>query len=197
MTRGAALENLGCTLLRQGHYDEAIEAFEAAIASALGDSAPTISLADVYLELGERPDYALELTQAGARLKSKDWLSRNADRHMWGNLYGNQAWAYARLGNRPAAEEALRLGFQKTDRRFMPGLAGFYYRAGRAMQALGDSAAAREYWDQAYRIDPQGGYGNLAARASREMDMQTEDRSLPDSWDSASAYAANGGEYAI
>jgi tetratricopeptide (TPR) repeat protein len=167
-----AHEDIGYSLLRQGRYDEAVRCFQAVITAAPENAYAYAGLAETYLELGQNPVYALDLTVTAARLKDENWLARIMARHHWANIYGTQAWAYAQLGERVEAENAIQLGLMKTNRHFKPGVAGLYYRAGRAMQALADIAKAREYWQLGYQLDSMGGYGNLAGEALVALEAQ-------------------------
>jgi tetratricopeptide (TPR) repeat protein len=188
--KGGLLENLGCTLLRQGRYEEAIAVLEEAIAADPGLSAAYISLADAYLESGERPEIVLELTQNAIRIK-RGLVSRFIDRFAWGFIYGDQAWAYALLGDDKAADQILQRAFEKANKKFIPGFAGLCYRAGRAMLALEDEVTAREYLEQAAQIDPRGAYGNLAARVLHDMTVWEADQIRGETSDPAATSAAN------
>lgn len=164
LARADLLENLGYALLRQRRYAEASEALEEAIILCPDSASIHLSLADTYLESGEQPERSLELAQTALRLKKRG-LTRLTDRYAWGLIYSDLAWAYALLGDQAAAEKAIWRAFRKTPAAFKPGVAGVYYRSGRAIAALGERNAACQYLERAVQIDPRGGYGNLAARA--------------------------------
>jgi hypothetical protein len=66
-----------------------------------------------------------------------------------------------------AVEEAVKY----TSKECFPDLACTHYRAGMAMQALGNPTAAREHFRLAVQFDPKGRRGTLANAALRETSV--------------------------
>jgi tetratricopeptide (TPR) repeat protein len=168
-TMGATLENLGYVLARQGRYEEAIKTLKGAIEIAPDAAGPYITLAGVYLRQGLQAERALELLAQAQENKGSSLLSRYTDRHRWGQIWANRAWALTLQGRHAEAAEVLEQAFKKRDRKFKPGLADLYCRMGKVMRLRGDKAAAIEHWQQAQQIDPQGKAGQWAAQLLQEL----------------------------
>jgi hypothetical protein len=168
-TNSVALENLGCVLLEQGRYDEALQKFEDSLKVDPKRGGPYNSLGEIYLRQGIEPQRALELIDQALRYKRATWRSRTFDRHMFGEIWGNRAWALALLNRERESNEAIQRGFQETDRKFKPALAGLHWRTGQARRLLGDTPGAIDHFQQATRSDPIGLYGHLAAQALHDL----------------------------
>jgi tetratricopeptide (TPR) repeat protein len=168
-TMGATLENLGYVLARQGRCEEAIKTLKGAIEIAPDAAGPYITLAGVYLRQGVQAEQALELLAQAQENKGSSLLSRYTDRHRWGQIWANRAWALTLQGRHAEAAKALEQAFKKRDRKFKPGLADLHCRMGKVMRLRGDKAAAMEHWRQAQQIDPQGKAGQWAARLLQEL----------------------------
>jgi tetratricopeptide (TPR) repeat protein len=95
---------------------------------------------------------------------------RKRNGHPQDDYWALKAWAQGVLGRRKDAEASLENAIQATNKKTLPDLATTYYRAGMAMQALGDDAAARDYWKRAAELDPRGKRGTLANAALRAQD---------------------------
>ncbi len=169
LEQSAALDNLGFALMEQRRYDEAIKAFEGAIEIKADRDGPYNYLAEAYLRQGLEPQRALELIDRALHNKRATALSRRIDRHMFGEMWGNRAWALALLGRHAEALESIERGFAETDQNFKPGLAGLHWRVGQAQRARGDFAKAIGHFTQARELDPIGNYGHLSAQALRDM----------------------------
>jgi Tfp pilus assembly protein PilF len=85
------------------------------------------------------------------------------------------AWALARLGRRQETEEAIENALKATAKN-VPDLAITYHRAGLAMQALGEEAAARDYFERAMQTDPSGRRGTLAKAAMQAENLRAVDQ---------------------
>jgi tetratricopeptide (TPR) repeat protein len=66
------------------------------------------------------------------------------------------------------AAETLEQAFREANTRHRLAMSGLYYRAAQVKRLRGDSAGAQEHLTRACQIDPEGQYGQLAARALRE-----------------------------
>lgn len=167
-----ALDGLGYVLMEQERYEEAIQAFEGAIAILPQVSDPYGGLAELYLRQGVQPQRALELANQALQRKqqsAKSFLVRWLGGGEIAALHATQAWALA-LMERPAeAEQAMAQALSRIDRDDKKTSAALYYRAGQVMRLLDDQAAAVEHLGRARQLDPKGNAGRLAARAMREI----------------------------
>ncbi len=170
--QGVTLENLGCVLLNQRRYEEALRLFEIAIELEPERGGPYASLAEVYLHQGIEAERALELTACALEYKRRSWVSRRIDRHVLGEMWADHAWALARLGQHDKADRSLEMGFKETNQKFVAGMAGLHYRAGRTRCAQNRLEEALRYFRSAAQLDPNGNYGHLAAQAMRELEPQ-------------------------
>jgi tetratricopeptide (TPR) repeat protein len=153
------LENLGWALLGLGRYDEAIAALEGAIKTRPEGTDSYNGLAQVYLTLGNNPQRALELTDRAVTNKRK---RMHADRHVWGEILANRAWALAQLGRHDEAEHVLDQAFREADHGFKASLAGLHYRAAQLKRLQGKDAEVVKHLTQAQQIDPNGAFGKRA-----------------------------------
>jgi tetratricopeptide (TPR) repeat protein len=169
--QSVALENLGCVLMEQRRYDEALPTFESSLKIKPDRGGPYNYLGELYLRQGREPQRALELIDRALHYKRATWFSRFIDRYMLGEMWSNRAWALALLNRERESAEAIVRGLQETDRKFKPALAGLYWRAGQARRFLNDKPAAVDYWQRARQVDPQGLYGQLAAQALHNPDQ--------------------------
>ncbi len=176
----ALLAVLGQALTGQGRYEEAMRAMEGAIELKPERAVPYSDLAEVYLYQGTEPARALELLEQVLAVKvagepalnlalpSKKVVGEEYQlpEYYWqAILWADQAWALALLGRHLDAAPALEQARRVIGRRFLPGVAAVYYRAGQVLRLRGDRAAAMEHWRQAVELDPQGYGGRLAAAA--------------------------------
>ena len=170
--QGAALDRLGYALLEQGRYEEATEAFTTSIELDPNRGQPYSGQGEAYLHRSQEPERALKLVRWGLRHRRGSLLSLLLGRRELGEMWANEAWAHTLMGHYPQADEALYHAFKEADRRFKPGLAAVHYRAGLTLLLRDRFADASDHFSQARQIDPEGLYGNLAARALLEMDSR-------------------------
>ncbi len=165
---GFALEYLGEALMEQGRYDEAMRSYEAALHAFPWLHRPYRGMAELLLRQGKNPDKALEYIEKIIDFTGLSWPQRKSNGRPQDDHWALKAWALARLGRSsevaPAIEEALKA----TDKRCLPDLAATHYRAGMAMQSLGNMSEAKEHFERAVELDPQGRRGTLAKAAMRE-----------------------------
>lgn len=157
--RMLALELLGRVLLAQSKYDDARRAFEAVITMAPTRPAAFSGLAETRLLHGIEIGQALENARRARQLQ--------ADRERLAPVWADEAWALATLGRSAEAQQALEAGARDIDRRHRPELAGFHWRAGMTLLALEQTSVAMQWFVKAAEIDPEGYYGQLAARCQR------------------------------
>jgi tetratricopeptide (TPR) repeat protein len=159
---------LGHALLEQARYEEALHTLARAAKKSAGMQFPGDfhtynGLAEVYLRQGIEPGRALELLEYTLAQKS------GASKEYIPFTLANRAWALASMGCHAEAGESLAEAFKKADRKHKPHLAGLFYRAGQVARLRCDKEAAREHFGRAWRLDPRGNYGRLAARARKEV----------------------------
>jgi tetratricopeptide (TPR) repeat protein len=68
-------------------------------------------------------------------------------------------------------EQAIENALKATDKKCLPDLATTHYRAGMAMQALGNGSKANEHFQRAIDLDPNGRRGALAKEALHEAGL--------------------------
>lgn len=163
-----AFEHLGRVLLALRRFGDARRAFEAAARLTPTRPAAYAGLAEVGLREASDPAAALADAARALELHRKSLLGRKTARERLASIRGNQAWALAALGRGAESQQALEAGAAEIDQQYKPEAAGFYWRAGMAMLALGNSTAAAGHFRRAVELDPQGYYGGLAAQPLRQ-----------------------------
>jgi tetratricopeptide (TPR) repeat protein len=166
--RTLAFEKLGRVLLAQSRYSDARRAFEAAATISPTRSAAPCGLAEVRLLEGTDPAQALADAERALELYRHSLVERKGARERVATIRGNQAWALGLLGRGADAQQAIEAGPREMDMKYAPEVAGFYWRAGMAMLALGNLTAAAGHFRRAVELDPQGYYGGLAAQHLRQ-----------------------------
>lgn len=151
----------GIIRLRQGDYAQAEQILQTAMEIYPETLDALVYLAEVYLLQGVQPDLALELTERAYHQKLRK--TAHLDRHMWGDILGNKAWALAMTGHQQDCDVTLDEAFERTNRKFKPALAGLHWRAGQAMILQGDYQKAAQQFLKAVELDPRGAYGSLSA----------------------------------
>src|SRR5260370_41535652 len=75
----------------------------------------------------------------------------------------------AAIGRTSEVAAAIESAVRASDAKCLPDVATTYYRAGMAMQAMGNSSSANQHFQRAIELDPNGRRGTLskAACASR------------------------------
>ncbi len=157
-----AFEMLGRVLMAQSRYADAKRAFEAAAKLMPNRSAAPSGLAELRLLQDTEPAQALADAERALQLHRDSLLERKVARQRLAGIRGNQAWALALLGRSAESQQAIDAGVREMDPNYTPEVAGFYWRAGMAMLATGNAAAA--HFRRAAELDPQGYYGRLAAQ---------------------------------
>jgi tetratricopeptide (TPR) repeat protein len=161
--RASAMETLGRVLLAQSRYDDARRAFEAAAKMAPSNPAAYLGLAEVRLMQGVAAEQALEDVQQARKV--------NTDRARLAAICGDEAWSLGILGRSGEVQESIERGAREVDRSHKPELAGFHWRAGMAFLALEQTTVALQWLVKAAELDPEGYYGNLAARHRSERSV--------------------------
>jgi tetratricopeptide (TPR) repeat protein len=166
-----ALDHLGDALLEQGRYDEAMRAYEAAIKAHDGFRRAYRGMAEVVLRQGANPPRALELVEqiVGPSGPSRNKFGINAE--VRDDYWGLKAWALAALGRSAEVAPAIEKAFQFTRKNSKPGMAITFYRAGMAMEAMGQAEQSADYLRRARDSDPEGRAGKLAKAALGERSV--------------------------
>ncbi|MHB8749394.1 MAG: tetratricopeptide repeat protein [Aggregatilineales bacterium] len=159
------LTDLGYVFLHQGRYPEATRAFQGALKLDPKAGHAIAGLAEIYLFQRIQPQKALDLVIG---FLHNYMLSRVADRTIWGAILGDEAWAFAMLGQQAKAEASLEDAFQRMDRSFKPGMAGLHYRAGQVYKRNKRARVVKDF-ERAIELDPEGSWGQLARQALQEL----------------------------
>lgn len=167
---GTALEHLGDALMEQGRYDEAMRSYEAAVYAFSWRRRPYRGMAEMLLRQGKQTEQALNWIEKIIDFTGLSYGQRKRNGRPQDDYWALKAWALARMGRRQEAESAIESALKATDKRVLPDLATTYYRAGMAMQVLGDETKAREYMKRAAELDPVGRRGTLAKAAMLAAD---------------------------
>ena len=162
--RTLALEHLGRVQMAQARYPDARRSFEAAAKLTPGRPATYLGLAEVRLRQGVETTQALEDAERALQLHRDSLLERKASKERLAAIRGTQAWALAAQGRGIESQQAIEAGVREMDPKFLPEVAGFYWRAGMAMLVLENANAATAHLRRAAELDPLGYYGKLAAQ---------------------------------
>jgi tetratricopeptide (TPR) repeat protein len=173
---GLALENLGDTLAEQGRYNEAMRGYEAALLAFPWRRRTYRSMAEMALRRGQKPEQALDWIERIVDFAGLSWRQRKANGRPQDDYWSLKAWALARLGRASEASEAIQNALHHTNKNSAPDMAATHYRAGMAMQALGNESAAREHFKLAIQYDPHSRRGLLSEAALHDLDAR---RSVP------------------
>ena len=157
-----ALEYLGDALTEQGRYDEAMRSYEAALHAAPGFRVPYRRMAELLLRQGKDTELALEYAERINDRVGMSWRDQHLSRRIQDDYWAVKAWALARLGRSAEVAPAIANAMKATNKKSPLDLAGTHYRAGMAMLALGQEAAAKEHFKRAVEYDPLGWRGALA-----------------------------------
>jgi tetratricopeptide (TPR) repeat protein len=168
---GSALEYLGDALMEQGRYDEAMRSYEAALLAFPWRRRPYRGMAEMLLRRGEKPEQALEYIERIIDFSDISWRQRKANGKAQDDYWALKAWALARVGRTSEVAEAIENALRDTNKNAAPDMATTHYRAGMAMQALGNDSAANEHFKLALQFDPHGRRGTLAQAALRETSV--------------------------
>lgn len=168
---GSALEYLGDALTEQGRYNEAERSYEAALLAFPWRHRPYRGMAEILLRRGEKPEQALEYIEKILDFSGISWRQRKANGNPKDDYWALKAWALARVGRGSEVADAIQSALRATNKASAPDMAATHYRAGMAMQTLGDESAAHEHFKLAMQFDPHGRRGVLAQAALRETNV--------------------------
>lgn len=153
-------DQLGQVFMEQGRSGEAIDSFQRAEQLDPSRGAAFQNEAEVYLRGKYQLEKALELAQRAVDVDRKQSAELRAV--SLSTSLAALAWALAANGRTAEARESIQeaLGQSKPDS--IPIQAEDHYLAGRTMLAIGDQAAASEYFQKVSELDPKGNFGYLA-----------------------------------
>ncbi|HEV8040601.1 MAG TPA: tetratricopeptide repeat protein [Bryobacteraceae bacterium] len=164
-TYGMALEYLGDTLMEEGRYDEAQRSFEAALHTFTWLRRPYRGMAEMLLRQGQDPQKALQYVESIVDFAGLSQLQIKNNGRPQDDYWSLKAWALACTGRSSEVAGAIESALKATSSKCLPDLAATHYRAGMAMQALGNGSEAKEHFRRAVEYDPQGRRGRLAGTA--------------------------------
>jgi hypothetical protein len=167
-TYGMALEYLGDTLMEEGRYDEAQRSFEAALHTFTWLRRPYRGMAEMSLRQGKDPQKALQYVESIVDFAGLSQLQIKNNGRPQDDYWSLKAWALACAGRSSEVAGAIENALKATSPKCLPDLAATHYRAGMAMQALGNVSEAKEHFRRAVEYDPQGRRGKLASAAMRD-----------------------------
>jgi tetratricopeptide (TPR) repeat protein len=162
--QAVALDYLGEVLMELGRNEEAQRSFEASLHAAPGFRRPYRGMAEIVLRQGRGPQKALEYVEEIRGGGGISWTGR-ANRKTEDDYWALKAWALAELGRSAEVAPAIEAAFKATNQKSRTEMATTSYRAGMAMQAIGNQSAANDYFKRAQEFDPHGRRGTLAQAA--------------------------------
>jgi Tfp pilus assembly protein PilF len=163
-----ALEYLGDALMEQRRYDEAMRNYEAALLAFPWRRRPYRGMAEMLLRQEKNSQQALEYVEKIVDFSGLSWRQRQGNGRPQDDYWALKAWALARIGRSSEVAQAIENALQATAKNCLPDLAATHYRAGMAMQAVGNQSSANEHFQRALDLDPNGRRGALAKEALRE-----------------------------
>ncbi|MCU1274388.1 MAG: hypothetical protein JWO48_1819 [Bryobacterales bacterium] len=163
--KSIVLVNLGYVLLGQKRFEDAARALDEAIKLRPNGAVAYSTRAEIYLQQGIESQKPLELLDRGIEYKQGSENQSQVDRHIFGYLHANRAWALFLLGRHAEAEQAVEAAERASITESKPGMAGVHYHIARALLAGGQAPRAVEQFRQARQIDPNGKYAALAEAA--------------------------------
>jgi tetratricopeptide (TPR) repeat protein len=176
---GMALEYLGETLMEQGRYDEALRSFEAALHTFSWLRRPYRGMTEMLLRQAKDPQKALEYVEKIIDFEGLSKLEIRNNGRPQDDYWALKAWALASAGRSSDVAAAIENAVKATSPKCLPDLATTYYRAGMAMQALGNISEAKENFRRAVEFDPHGRRGMLANAALQESSVWRAPASEP------------------
>jgi tetratricopeptide (TPR) repeat protein len=167
-TYGIALEYLGDTLMEERRYDEALRCFEAALHTFTWLRRPYRGMAEMLLRQGKDPQKALQYIESIIDFAGLSQLQIKNNGRPQDDYWSLKAWALACIGQSSEVPGAIESALKATSPECRPDLATTHYRAGMAMQALGNISEAQEHFRRAVEFDPNGRRGTLAKAALKD-----------------------------
>ena len=161
--------------MEQGRYDDAQRSFEAALHTFTwlrrlprhGGNAATPSEGS-----SEGPQYIENIIDFAGLSRIEIQNNGRPQDDYW----ALKAWALASASRSSEVAAAIENALKATNPKCLPDLATTHYRAGMAMQALGNISEANEHFRRAVEFDPNGRRGTLANAALRETSVWRERR---------------------
>ncbi len=171
LEQAMALQFLADALMEQGRYDEAMRSYEAALQAVPGYRRPYRGMAEMTLRQGKNPQQALEYVENILGSSGLAWPARGINGRPQDDYWALKAWALAQFGRSGEVAPAIDEAFKATNKKSLVDLAMTNYRAGMAMQAIGNQSSANDYFKRARDLDPHGHCGMLAQAALRQRSV--------------------------
>jgi tetratricopeptide (TPR) repeat protein len=166
-----ALEYLCDTLMEERRYDEALRCFEAALHTFTWLRRPYRGMAEMLLRQGKDPQKALQYVESIIDFAGLSQLQIRNNGRPQDDYWSLKAWALACIGRSSEVPGAIENALKATSPKCRPDLAATHYRAGMAMQVLGNISEAQRHFRRAVEFDPQGRRGTPAKAALREASV--------------------------
>jgi hypothetical protein len=171
LEQAMALQFLADALMEQGRYDEAMRSYEAALQAVPGYRRPYRGMAEMTLRQAKNPQQALEYVENILGSSGLAWPARGINGRPQDDYWALKAWALAQFGRSGEVAPAIEEAFKATNKKSLIDLALTNYRAGMAMQAIGNQSSANDYFKRARDLDPHGRCGILAQAALRQRSV--------------------------
>jgi tetratricopeptide (TPR) repeat protein len=128
-------------------------------------------MAEMLLRQGKDPQKALQYVESIIDFAGLSRLQVKNNGRPQDDYWALKAWALASIGRSSEVAAAIEKALEATNPKSPPDLAATHYRAGMAMQALGNVLEAKDHFRRAVEFDPQGRRGKLASAALRETNV--------------------------
>ena len=125
-------------------------------------------MAEMLLRQAKDPQKALQYVESIIDFAGLSRLEIQNNGRPQDDYWALKAWALASAGRSSEVAAAIENALKATSPKCLPDLATTHYRAGMAMQALGNVSEANEHFRRAVEFDPHGRRGILATAALRE-----------------------------
>src|SRR5260370_31243826 len=126
-------------------------------------------MAEMLLRRGSNPQQALEYVEKIIDFTGLSAIQRSNNGRPQDDYWALKAWALAAIGRTSEVAPAIESALKATDAKCLPDLATTHYRAGMAMQAMGNQLSANQHFQRAIELDPNGRRGTLSKTAMRQQ----------------------------
>src|SRR5258707_13577177 len=109
-------------------------------------------MADMLLRRGDQAQQALEYVEKMVDLTGLSVIQRSENGRPQDDYWALKAWALAAIGRTSEVEAAIESAVKATNAKCLPDLATTYYRAGMAMQAMGNGSARSQQFQVAVEL---------------------------------------------
>ena len=145
--------------------------FEAALHTFTWLRRPYRGMAEMVLRRGKDPQQALQYVESIVDFNGLSRIQRQNNGRPQDDYWALKAWALASAGRASEVAAAIENAMKATDPKCLPDLATTHYRAGMAMQALGNVSESNEHFRRAMEFDPHGRRGMLSNAALHQTSV--------------------------